>query len=92
MAAVAEEVETMDCAVHAEKVRQLEARADKQDGKLEEVIAGQSELKTDLASLRGEIRGALSASKVSGAIIGGLVSMLGTGAIALLLFLLGKKP
>jgi hypothetical protein len=78
--------------VEAEKIRQLEARADKQDGQLEQVVAGQAAIRVDLAGLQGEIRGALAASKISGAVIGALVSTAGAGAVALLMFLLQRKP
>jgi hypothetical protein len=71
-----------------ERVRQLAVREEKQDDHLRELAGGQAGIREELAGMRGEIRGALAASKVSGAVIGSLVSLAGSGAIALLLFLL----
>jgi hypothetical protein len=71
-----------------ERVRQLEGREEKQDEQIGTLASGQAGIREELAGMRGEIRGALAASKVSGAVIGSLVSLAGSGAIALLLFLL----
>jgi hypothetical protein len=79
--------EAVDLGRIDERVAQLEAREEKQDAALAALAAGQAGIREELAGMRGEIRGALAASKLSGAIIGALVSACASGA----LFLLGKR-
>lgn len=56
-----------------ERLNQLEGREDKQDGKLEALERTAAGIREELAGMRGELRGALWASKMSGSVVGALV-------------------
>lgn len=74
----------------AEQIRQLEDRADKHDAAIDKVVASSAGVQRELAEIRGQLAGALAATKMSGAIIGSLVSIGGAGAVGLTLYLLQK--
>lgn len=74
-----------------ERVKQLEAREDKQDGQIADLEDVAADIREQLAAMRGELRGALSASRTGGAVIASLITMAGSAAIGLLIFLLGRK-
>ncbi len=74
-----------------ERVAQLETREEKQDDQLRELEKLAGGIREELAGMRGEVRGALAASKVSGAVLGALISAAASLGGGLLLFLLGRK-
>jgi hypothetical protein len=83
---------TGDHARTDERVKQLEARADKQDGETKELRALATSVDKSLSNIQGQITGALAASKISGAVIGALVSAgLSLGAGLLLFLLKGSR-
>lgn len=57
-----------------ERLAQMERRADKHDAQIEEVRAVGQGIREELAGMRGEIRGALGASRIAGAVIGSIVT------------------
>lgn len=75
----------------AEQLEQLEGREDKQDAKLDTLAAGQAGIREEIAGMRGEVRGALLATKMSGAIVGGLVSFGGACFLAFVGWLATKR-
>jgi hypothetical protein len=81
---------TGDHARTEERVRQLEGRADKQEGETKELRELATSVDKSLSNIQGQITGALAASKVSGAVIGALVSAGASLAIGLVFFLLKK--
>lgn len=75
----------------AEQLGQLEDRADKHDASLEKLGVGQAGIREEIAGMRGEVRGALLATKMSGAIIGGLVSFVGSCFVGVIAWLATRK-
>jgi tetrahydromethanopterin S-methyltransferase subunit B len=79
--------ETAD-GVLGEKVRQLEERGDKWDAAIGELVRATAETRADVAHIRGSIDGAFRAKKISGALLGVLVSVGASALLGLLLFAL----
>jgi len=73
------------------RLTELKGRDDKQDRKLEDLEKSTSGIREELAGIRGEIRGALAASKVSGSIVGALVSSGLAGVAGIVVYLLNRK-
>lgn len=73
------------------RLEQLEEREGKQDTQIAALVTASTGIQVELAGMRGELRGALWASKMGGAVVGSLVALGGSAAVGLLLFLLTKK-
>ncbi len=94
---VASDCPTVDCPFREdtpewrEKVRQLEKREDLQDEEIKDLRELATGVNGKLERMEGKLEGALIASKLSGAVIGSLVALTGSGLVGLLLYLLQHK-
>lgn len=74
--------------VLGEKVRQLEERAEKWDARLEEQGAAIARIDRGVARIEGSLDGAFRSKKLSGALLGVIVSVGASAILGLLLFAL----